>query len=485
MLGYLELRYISPMSNYNFNKNLTYVLVITITASNNKIYIYKIKLNSIDNINQTIKGYPISKTILFPPSKFSSLINAKLYFHDNISHDLILLFSGMLNLDDLETGGIKYIELKRTELKSMRYTSDLDYLNEKFNKLEQQNANDNNSVYIYVSRVYNTKFPIMTATTYNFDIHPSELWIYDRYINSVFQEFIPFDVNNDTKQQKIVEEVKYYIKNFVLDKKNMIPIYQPEKQILYLENNSQNINILNKYRPLRFDPYINSSINSMVDGKLRAFDINPTLKLVSNETIYSLDDLVDNPSEYNNGSGYISRVSPTDFQKVYMPYSGKLTNVNYGNTKKHGNNGGQHIINLRFETSFFIPAGVHERDLLSVTNGNWTYGGVGVGAGNRNWPVLLEKNPNTYLIFNVIIIIPSYKDAFIFTNKKQITQWFEQGEQLGKLNFGFSNVLLICNRPIDFTSDIKYYSKLNDDDSSLKHKIDSFIKARDIVGIIN
>ena len=42
MLGYLELRYISPMSNYNFNnKENLYILVVSNTSSNNKVQIYK------------------------------------------------------------------------------------------------------------------------------------------------------------------------------------------------------------------------------------------------------------------------------------------------------------------------------------------------------------------------------------------------------------------------------------------------------------
>jgi len=482
MLGYLELRYISPMSGYRFNKNQRYTMVITVTASNNRVYIYKVSFDGLDNINDKVHGYPIGKAILPPPSRFSALINVKLYMHDNIGHNIILLFSGTLDLDSLETGGVKYIELRRTENKDMRFINDVDYLNEKFNKLEELSGKD--AVYIYISRVDKSNFPIMNASIIDFDADPTELWIYDRYINSVFKEFVPFELKHGSKREKINEEVEYYIKNFILGKKYMKSIYQPERQLAYLEYNSQNVNIMNKYRPLRFDPYINSSVTAISDGKLKGFDINSTLRIASNEKVYTLDELVNDSAAYDGGSGYISRVSPTDFQKVYMPYSGYLKNVSYGNTGKHGNDGGQHVVNLRFESAFFIPAGVHERDLLSVTNGNWTYGGVGVGAGNRNWPVLLEKNPNTYLIFNVIIIVPSYKDAFIFTNKKQITQWFDQGEELGKLTFGFSNVVYICNRPIDFTSDIKYYSKMTDD-TSLKNKIDTFIKARDIVGIMN
>lgn len=482
MLGYLELRYISPMSGYKFNKDTTYVLVITDTASNNRVYIYKVAFDGLENINGAIKGYPIGKAILPPPSKFSALVNVKLYEHNNISHGIILLFSGTLDLDSLETGGVKYIELRRTEYKEMRFINDIDYLNEKFNKLEELSGKD--AVYIYISRVDKTNLPIINASIIDFDADPTELWIYDRYINSVFKEFVPFELKHVSKRAKIAEEVDYYIKRFLLGNGDMKAVYQPERQIGYLELNSQNVNIMNKYRPLRFDPYINSSITAISDGKLKGFDINPTLKIASNEKVYSLSELVNNPSEYDGGSGYISRVSPTDFQKVYMPYSGYLKNVSYGNTGKHGNDGGQHVVNFRFESAFFIPAGVHERDLLSVTNGNWTYGGVGVGAGNRNWPVLLEKNPNTYLVFNVIIIVPSYKDAFIFTNRKKITDWFDQGEELGKLTFGFSNVVYICNRPIDFASDIKYYSKMTDD-SSLKNKLDTFIKARDVVGIMN
>ncbi len=97
------------------------------------------------------------------------------------------------------------------------------------------------------------------------------------------------------------------------------------------------------------------------------------------------------------------------------------------------------------------------------------------------------------------IITQNYEDAFVFTNSKLKniktyvgkdrnmrikSYWYEQGEELGKLTHGFSNVLFMSNRPMQMTSDVDYYSIMATN-SSLKNKIGSYVKARDIVGILN
>jgi hypothetical protein len=177
-----------------------------------------------------------------------------------------------------------------------------------------------------------------------------------------------------------------------------------------------------------------------------------------------------------------------------MPYSAYIKEVGiYG-----GESNNPYMISLRFESSYFLPQDVHERDLLSVVNGHPTYGGVGVGAGLRPYSELRLPQPKTNLIFSLIIITPSFKDGFIFTNKKLIgakkyvkknknvkikSYWYQQGEEIGKITTGFSNVIFLVNRPLEFASDIQYYSKVLQH-TPIKNRIPTFVKARDIIGIL-
>ena len=156
-----------------------------------------------------------------------------------------------------------------------------------------------------------------------------------------------------------------------------------------------------------------------------------------------------------------------------------------------------------------MPPDVRERDYLSVLLGNYTHAGVGVGAGTRWWPELLEPQPNTHLIYHLVMVTGSPKSSFDFTNLKlkNIKRavgvnspsrikpiWLEQGEEIGKffcgggegnrrINGGGSMTIFLCNRPMDFTSDIKYFSKMELKGSNHK-SFDCLIRTRDIVGVL-
>ena len=142
---------------------------------------------------------------------------------------------------------------------------------------------------------------------------------------------------------------------------------------------------------------------------------------------------------------------------------------------------------MRFESNYFIPKDVHERDYKSVIYGH----NVSM---SRAWPELVNVQPDTSLVFYVIVIGDKDSLSANFTNKKlldikkivkpnsiykPVPHWFDTAEELLTFNCNLvNNTLFLINRKIDFASDIKH-------NSNLPSKINTYIKLKDILGIIN
>ncbi len=420
MPGYLEFHYISPVSEYNFKANNLHILVFSSSSSDNKIRLYKTTFKKLGNINNTVRGYPVDKSLLPLPSLFHQSINASLFAYDPLTKTMTLLFSGIIHLDKIEEGNINYIELKRQPLRSIRYDSDKDFFDEAFFKYED--AEPKEKAFLYMRKVHFTELPIMKPSVINFDDLPStkgEIWFYDRYKNTVMREFIPKGTSkgfnlNTTKLGLIRQHEQSFVSNYITGKNThddyirFLDDYPKDDRysILGSEPSKDNFKISisrkirSDLRPLRFEPYINNIVTSPVDSKITSFYITKSLKLAIGNKLYESKNLVSKPMQYDGGFGFKCIVSPTDYQRVHMPYSGYLKEFGiFG-----GYNDKPYLISMRFESSYYMPPDVHERDLLSVVNGHPTYGGVGVGANHRAHPELLLPQPDTYLIFNVIII---------------------------------------------------------------------------------
>ncbi len=511
MPDYIELNYISPVSKYNFKKGGIYILVLINTSSDNKINIYKTTIKNLDNVNNKTSGYSIKKSIITLPSLLHQSYCIKLFNYDTNTNKIGLIFSGLMHLDKLEMGNYNYVEMNRTpdvlgHLRSATHVDDQSFLEEQFYNFEELETDE--KCFLFLRRLAVSGKDVMKPTKISFDYDHS-IWLYDRYSNLVVKEFIPDEVGNLKNMSN--PEIQYLHSNYfanVFCRMNnyksylkFLDKYQRDDRYLMGKNKNDTLKtaiskrIAYGRRPKYYHPYINSIILSPTDGRVRGFNINPTLKISSHNRIYTTKTLVDKPFQLNGGSGFLTRVCPQDYQRVHVPYSAYLREIGiYG-----GNNNNPLIVKLRFESSYFIPSGVHQRDLLSVIYGNFMYGGVGVGAGLRYWPELLEPQPNTHLIYHVIIITQPLSNSFLFTNKKLRgirniigsnnnyrikPYWYEQGEEIGKLTCGMASIIVLVNRPIDFTSDIKYYSKMLEK-TPLNKPIDTFIKAKDITGILN
>jgi hypothetical protein len=499
MPEYLDIKYISPVSNYKFDKNKLYILALFITSSDHIVKLYKTIIKDITNINNVIRGFPISKSIIVPPSLFKNTIIAKLFSYDEHITSMDLLFTGTIDLDSLESGNINYIEMDRTLKRHIQYETEEDFLNELFFIYECGKTKD--KVFLYFGRRTSTEMPIMIPSEIKFD-DKKKLWFYDRYNNMVIKENVPVYVGD--LDGLSVAGIHYrhsnsFVNEFIKKRNNndgyvkFIETYQKDDRYTINTNNSNSLKLsLSKqinhgFRPQHYDPYNNNVLTSPVDGKIRSFKINKSTELIIGSKLYQAKNMVSKSFQYEGGYGFVSRVSPINYQRVNVPYPAYLREIGiFGGTK-----GRPYMISMRFESTYYMPTDVAERDTLSAIYGHTRYGGAGVGLGLREFPETKEPQPEIILIYSVVILTNSYQDAIEFTNEKLegiekhvgddkniivLPHWYEQGEELCKLTYGFSHVVFLTNRSIDFASDIDYYTE---------KKIDSFVKARDLVGTLN
>lgn len=497
MANYIELEYISPVSKFNFNNiDHEYLLVLINTTAINT-FISKTIIKDINNIDDTVRGFPIGKAIKLSNEQNINYPSYKIGIFDNNKKagTISLLFYGFLEVDKYEYGSKSRLFMRvPPSSKITQYSNDNSFIDERFYNFPV-NTNENPPFcLLFFSKRRMVNIPILKQLSPDLKIEYNN-YVFDRYSNILIKEFIPSDVKNQIfKLEKPSISTKHYLHNKYYNKK-------------YCKN-SKYVDFLKDYqvyrktfdRPLKYDPYLNNTLVSPLDSRIRGFNINPTLKFNIGDKELQLHNIIKKPFELLKGSGYISRICPQDVQKVFAPYSGYLKEI-----KINGKNDSiPNLVTLRFESTYYIPVHVHERDYLSVLNGNYTHAGSGVGAGTRWWPELSNPQPNTNLIFYLVLIPYGNNSIIKFTNKK-LTEikkilslgqnfrikpmWIQQGEEICRFICG-SNVggghmaIMLSNRPIDFTSDIKHFSKINNQDSKFK-PFDTYIQARDLVGLLN
>ena len=473
-----EINYISPISNHVFNNTLNkYYLIFVNTSLNNNVIINKIEIPKIENITEHIRSYHIGKTINLTVNShpFYSL---GLFEHEIKINKINLIFSGKINLNDLEGQNIQIKELSTPSkimgnYRATLYKNETSFLEEQFYNYETQN--DKNKCMLFMTKINNTDKPLIKPYMIKFDL-ANETYIYHRYQKNVIKEHMMHNINNFCQSNTFGDYVKF-IKTYNID----VNRYLNKNKDTFRSMFMRKINI-NGYRPLNFDPYLNNVICSPVDGRIKGFDINSATKFKFNNQMYHYKDLISKPHELLNGSGFMNRMIPSDYQRIHAPYQAYLKEIGMYNIQ-----GDQYFISMRFESNYFIPPSVHEREYISVIYGH----NVNM---SRGYPELVEEQPKT----NLILFGNNSNDSIVFTNNKLIDikkivsinttkrieqKWFEQGEEIGVFNCCLGNSIFLINRPIDFASDIKLYSKLNDK-PSLHKSIESYIKVNDIIGLI-
>lgn len=494
-MNIIEFNYISPTSTYIFNNKLNNYYLIHISSHlKNSVIINKVLLPNLKNIDAEVRAMAINKAVVTSNSFEYPTQSILLFEHTVISNTLKLLFAGDLNLMELDFNKVVTVILKQPskvlgQFRSGKYdTSDTSFLSEQFFNYETFEPDEEKCI-LFLTKVKKSTKDLEKSYMCNFDKLSSK-FIFNRYCNNVIKEQPLIDISllcNSNKLDDYITLIKDY--NIDVNRYNSALKNKSFKSLCLRKINPN-------FRPLKFNPYINNLLCSPADGRISAFHINPALKFKLGLTDYTLNDIIRKPFFLNEGSGFIVRMTPADYQRVNMPYAGYLTEASILQADSVVN---PYYICLKFESTYFMPSDIHEREYISVLYGN----NISM---SRTDPTLVDVQPKIKLIFYVILIGGVSQDSVIFTNHKLLKLknkvklnttilihdrlWLEQGEEIACFNCNTTNtVLFITNRPIDFTSDIKYYSKLlsNDDNSSnnkLEKKIECYLKSKDIVGIL-
>ncbi len=458
----ININYISPMSTYKFDSN------------NNKYYlvhmglysIHKIDLPSnINNINQQIRAYSINKAIK-TENHFAYPTQDLMVFEHNIHKNIIkLLFVAKLDLVKYDYGNLIELTMRQPSkvlgnFRSSTYTNDYDFMNEQFFNYESFEP-ENDKCMLFLMKVHDLKNRNIVEKS-NITPQISDRLLFNRYHNTIIKEQPVLQIDNLCKSNR-TEDYLTLMKHYNID----VNRYTKTDLLTFRELFLRPINP--KFRPLVSQYYFNNLINAPADGRVKAFNINNEFRLRIMNCDYSLSDIIGVSFTLNTGSGMMTRLTPGDYQRVSMPYPGYLTEIAIvGN-----------YTSLKFESTYFMPPSVKEREYISVLYGN----NVSM---SRNFPELVEVQPRIKLIFYVILF---GKDV-ILTNKKlleiarknlriQIPYediWFEKGEEVGGFNCCQGHVLFITNRPIDFTNDIRYHT--------MDKNIECYIKNKDIFGLL-
>ena len=444
-MEYININYVSPNIKNGFNNKYIMVIMRTLKLSN-KVILYKIELNNINNITNEIRGFILNKKIKIDDNEYDNFI-INIYEHKLVNNIIYLVFTKNLTKKELLDNKPIKLEALIKPNRRVEYKDDISFIDERFFRNEVD-RNSNDFFILFVNREQTTQ--LIEPITIN--INNTNIYVFDRYSNMIFKEPV-LDMIKD----------KYNDKNKIRDKHN-------EYIVNYMIVNRNIKTFLNEYQPEMC--FITTNQNIIPTCKINDTMYRPIyLEINRNNTIVSpVDSRVDIYTKKNNKM-FICRMTPRDFQKIYNPYRGYLDNIEKKDT----------YCILKFKSSYYIPPDVMERDYLSVILGNFTYSGSGVGAGNRYYPEVLDKQPNTNLEYKIIISGQNIKNSYKLTNIKlkyfseKNENWFEQGEELGEFSNLGGTVIVIFNRNIDFADDIKFNSK---------NKLDVFIKCRDLIGYI-
>lgn len=497
MYLYLQLNYISIVSNYIFDNSNMYYLVITHT-DNTYIYINKILLSNINNnidnnIKNNIKSYAINKIIKINSSIFGIHVNIKLYSQNKSGEINLLMTTNNMNLQNYEHTNKSIIHMRApvfidNKMRSLVYQNDNDYINELLFNIESYDKDLGYCLLFFVitSDVYsniNSIKNLVNSTIIKYtDLNKNNknIYIYNRYDKMIIIEYINNNLLNN--HSSIYEKHKYNIQQFKNkychnNDKKIYNNYNKDYKVDKYVHNIFNINI--KYRQIKYDRYANNLIYAPLDGRYIGFDINNKININGHNinikdyiNINYTDDTIDN---VGNGSGYYIRVAPQDYHGLFVPYAGYLRNIIKTDNYMH----------ITIFTDYYISPDTHERDYLSVINGNFTHGGGGVGAGNRHYQDILNLQNNDDLLYNIIvlgsnIIIKSPKILYFLENIKNNIYdkkiWLSLGEDILDILCGDGIVLILFNRIIDFSQDINYYSMYN---------IETYTKGRDLIGYLH
>lgn len=480
----LEINFISPISDYAFDTaNKKYYLVI-INNMFDTLIINKIALPNINNITERIRAYYINKSILLEPNQGELSIN--LIEHDDKTNILKLIACGYINTDKSTFGNIEHTTLYfpskvANKERNILYVNEQSYTREEFNNFETYQMD--NKCILFFTKMMNANANANTESIkpymFKFDMVDDSKYIYNRYCKHAMLE-MPLNIININDYCANGKSYTDFIGKAQIDI-NRYNKYDDKLQFKGLF--SRKIN--KDFRPLKYEKYKNNVIFSPTDSRTIGFNTSKDTVLRVNGVNYNIRNMVSKPYEIINGSGFMSRLHYADYPRIHIPYSANLKEIGI-----HNFNNNQYCINMRFESNYYMPPQVHEREYISVIYGN----NVQM---SRIYPELVDIQSDTKLIYHMLLFGNNKNDSVIFTNNKIIGMlddikmdttirlksiWMKEGEEIGTFNCCLGKIVCLFNRPINFATDIRYFSLL-DNNKPIK-KIECLIRAKDVIGML-
>ena len=319
MINIIEINYISPISNYVFDIIYKKYYIVIVNSLNGSVMINKIELPHIGNITNTLRSYHIGKGI--QAYSITEHCSVKLFEHHVKTNEIKLLFSGNLDVNKIEYNKMQsiplYIPSKVIDKeRHAKYTNEISFLEDQFYNYESNELNTQNKCILFITKTRKSEKELIRPYIFKFDVS-NEKFIFDRYNNNIIIEHHNVQKNNPIDSFCKSNTYDDYIK-FVQLYNIDINRYQIKDKNTFKSMFMRQIN-LDKFRPLKYDPYLNNLISSPVDGRLYGFSINKTTNFKINNNEYHFKNLVTKPYELLNGSGFINRLTASDYQRIHIP----------------------------------------------------------------------------------------------------------------------------------------------------------------------
>ncbi|MBA42728.1 MAG: hypothetical protein CMF62_01820 [Magnetococcales bacterium] len=478
MSKYIELEFISPISEYNFkNYHIDNILVITGTSENGFPTVRMLNKLNLDNVDVETRAYPIAKTIRVDTRRELPNFCIKLFQYNNVTKVLTLLFSG--NFDSYKPSyGRNHIILKsvpKRALKIIGKVDKTDFLWEPFNNFKCGEGKQQCLLFFKESRI--TKLPLIDYELLHANLQENT-YVFNRYTKTFFKELTPFPISRcDTWIKRYFNRNNtynsYIVKNYKGEDgvKKLIKNYQID--LTQSDINQSDLVTVDKFsrrkmdpqsRPIHLDAYKNNVCIMPIDGRVLGFDLlTHQSKIVQNNYIKLMSTIFRNNQElkdFSQGSGFLIRTTPHDHHHLTLPYEGNITEIS-----RFSKNGFKTV--LRVENNYYIAPQIPERDQFSVVYGKCL-------RGNRGCKTRLAPQQDTKMVYYIVIMgSPTFKfnDQTLekinknmkVPNRIQIkSKMYTPKNIVGTLGVGEYLIAVLSNRQIRFENDILHNSRMED-----------------------
>lgn len=455
-MSYIEIGYISPISTYNFdNVNIKYTLVI-LSKDNHKNIVWEVPLNSLQNITNQIRGYPINKVIKI--KKNHGQIKMQIYGYNRTNNTITLYFSGILH----NSPAILYRPKTIKTIKKQNLLLTEHYFLEIFHN-DYDNTNEKCAIFIY-----NKKSDISNYISSKLYTPLNKNFLINRYDSVHLLEYYPQTIKfyNALSKKELYRNTQRY-NSSILSK------YNHRLQVTnfindFFINKNKHLNdignwittddiikrtIDSSYRPLYHEDNKNNIVVNATDGRVTTAETKKYLDTL--KSLFNFNLLFSKNHEHNKqlllGSCYVSRLMPQDNRVLYCPYDGYVTGI-----KKDKN-----VVVISMINDYFMAPSVLERDQFSVAYGKCLHF-------NRGCSERLAPQPRHVLRMSIVIIGGQLHDKL---NIEKKPLWVYKGEKIGYLDLTSSIVVFLSNRKIVFVEPNIQCGE-------------EFIRAKDIVGYV-